>query len=93
MSAPLEPLAEFWYNTSKHSSTQRSPFEVLYGHPARHFGLSPASISSVPDVETMLTERTSMLAWVPQQLLRAQQRMKHQDDKCRSERTFAMGDS
>lgn len=81
---------EFWYNTSKHSSTQCSPFEV---HLARHFSLSPASISSVSDVETMLTERTSMLAWVPQHLLRAQQRMKHQDDKCRSEHTFAVGDS
>jgi hypothetical protein len=86
-------LAEFWYNTSKHSSSQRSPFEVLYGHSPQHIGLSPAVVSSVPDVESMLTKRTTMLALVHQHLLLAQQRMKHQADKRRSERLFAVGDS
>lgn len=26
-------LAEFWYNTSTHSSTHMTPFEVVYGQP------------------------------------------------------------
>lgn len=32
-------LCEFWYNTNWHSATGQTPFEVLYGHPPRYFGL------------------------------------------------------
>jgi hypothetical protein len=31
-------LAEFWYNTMYESALSHTPFEVLYGHPPRHFG-------------------------------------------------------
>jgi len=34
-------LAKFWYNSSHHFSLGRSPFEVLYGFPPRHFGIIP----------------------------------------------------
>lgn len=34
------PLSEFWYNSSFHSALGFSPFEVLYGHRPRHFGIS-----------------------------------------------------
>ncbi|XP_066373850.1 uncharacterized protein [Miscanthus floridulus] len=70
----------------------RSPFEVLYRHPPRHFGLSPPEASSVPDAETMLTKRSTMLNLVRQHLLRAQHRMKLYADKHRSERSFNIGD-
>lgn len=86
------PLAEYWYNTSFHSSLRRTPFEVLYGQPPRHFGLSTSSASLVPDVDTLLSERATMMESIKQHLHRAQQRMKKQADKHRSERTFNVGD-
>jgi transposase InsO family protein len=55
-------LAEFWYNTSSHSALNgKSPFEVLYGHSPRHFGLTTADTCSVPDLETWLQDRKLMV--------------------------------
>ena len=31
-------VSAFWYNTSRYSAHGLSPFEVLYGHPSKHFG-------------------------------------------------------
>ena len=78
-------------NASPHAALGRSPFEALYGH-ARHFGISRDSISPVPDVASMLAERSTVLAAVHQHLLRAQQRMKHQADKRGCEPSFNIDD-
>jgi transposase InsO family protein len=85
-------LAEFWYNTSFHSTIQRSPFEVLYGFPPCHFGLDASSVSAVPELSDWLEERALMHSLIKQHLLRSQARMKVQADKHRSERSFAVGD-
>lgn len=85
-------LAEYWYNTSTHSALGKSPFEILFGRSPSHFGISDVSASPVPDVSTMLDERTTMLASIRQHLLRAQQRMKSQADKKRTDRSFQVGD-
>lgn len=37
-------LAEYWYNTCHHSSHQHTPFEVLYGHSPKHFGIDQIKI-------------------------------------------------
>ena len=85
------PLAEFWYNTSCHSALGRSPFEALYGHPPRHFGISNMNATSVPELEKWLKERDLLSQIIKQHLLRAQQRMKVQADKGRSEHQFEVG--
>jgi transposase InsO family protein len=54
------PLAEFWYNSSYHSSLGHSPFEVLYGFPPRHFGLVPPEATPVADLRSWLEERSVM---------------------------------
>jgi hypothetical protein len=77
-------LVEFWYNSSFHSSLGRSPFEVLYGFPPRHFGIVPPEATHVTDLNTWLDEHAVMHSLIQQHLSRAQHRMKHQADKNRS---------
>jgi len=47
---------------------------------------------STLELEAWLKERELLSRLIHQQLLRAQQRMKHQADKHRSERIFSVGD-
>lgn len=86
------PLAEYWYNTSYHSALQRSPFETLYGHVPRHFGVPTDTTAGTPQLDTLLRERETTMALLQQQLLRAQERMRRQADKRRMERSFQVGD-
>ncbi|WVZ88557.1 hypothetical protein U9M48_035065 [Paspalum notatum var. saurae] len=85
------PLAEYWYNTSYHSAINCSPFEALYGHSPRHYGISSAHIP-VPELSSWMQERELMNRVLQQQLLRAKERMKRQADKGHSERAFQVGD-
>jgi len=71
---------------------QHSPFEVLYGHQPNHFGIDPDQDCPISDLDQWLHQRKSVTSILQQQLLRAQQRMKHQADKNRSEREFQVGD-
>jgi hypothetical protein len=79
------PVAEFWYNTTIHTTLGKSPFEVLYGYTPRQLGISNLQLCSVPDLEQWLKERELLSQLIKQQLLRAQQRMKTQADKNRTE--------
>jgi hypothetical protein len=86
------PLAEFWYNTTKHSTLGKTPFEVLYGHPPRHFGVDMVDSCAVPDLQEWMRDREKMTALMHQHLERQQLQMKHQVDKNITERHFLEGD-
>lgn len=85
-------VAQFWYNSSPHSSTGISPFEALYGTRPRHFGITDSTVVSSSDLASWLSSRHLMSELVRQHLERAKLRMKRQADKGRSERTFVVGD-
>lgn len=85
-------LVEFWYNTTTHSSHGKTPFEVLYGHQPRHFGIIVNHQCTAPNLDQWLKDRDHMSSMIQHNLLRAQQRIKHQADKKRRERTFEVRD-
>jgi hypothetical protein len=65
-------LAEFWYNTTTHSAHGKTPFEVLYGHQPRHFGISAGSHCTTEDLEQWLQDRKAMQVVIQHNLSRAQ---------------------
>jgi hypothetical protein len=71
-------LADFWYNTCYHSALNHTPFEILYGHPPRHFGIDPEHDFVIAELDDCLKQRHSITALLHQQLLRVQQKMKTQ---------------
>jgi hypothetical protein len=86
-------LAEFWYNSSFHSSLGCSPFEALYGYPPRHFGLSAVESCQSVSLDQWLQQRRLMTDLVKQHLNRVVTRMKNQADKGHTERQFQAGES
>uniref|UniRef100_A0A453JGS9 Integrase catalytic domain-containing protein n=1 Tax=Aegilops tauschii subsp. strangulata TaxID=200361 RepID=A0A453JGS9_AEGTS len=85
-------MCEFWYNTNWHSAVGKSPFEVLYGHSPRYFGISVSDTVAPVDIQKWMQDSEVVVASVKQHLLRAQQRMKHMADKNGTERSFEVGD-
>lgn len=86
------PLAEWWYNTTYHSATHLTPYEAVYNQPPPlHLPYLPGE-SSVEAVDRTMQRREAMIMTLKQQLAKAQQRMKVQADKGRSERVFQIGD-
>ena len=85
-------LCEFWYNTNWHSALNKTPFEIIYGQTPRFFGISASDTIAPVDIQSWLDSQQLMIDSVRQDLLRVQQRMKHQADKKRTERVFAVDD-
>jgi hypothetical protein len=86
------PLAEWWYNTSYHTTTHMTPFEAVYGHkPPSVLSYLPGA-SKVQAVDQILTVREAILRTLKENLVMAQSRMKQQANQGHSECQFAEGD-
>ncbi|XP_042969094.1 uncharacterized protein LOC122301779 [Carya illinoinensis] len=86
------PWAEFWYNTSYHSSIEKSPFEVVYGRPPPLLVSYEKGSASNNEVEQELIDRDEVLAKVKRELKKAQTRMKKYHDQGRRAVSFKVGD-
>lgn len=83
--------AEFWYNSSYHTSLGCTPFYALYGYEAQT-GLVPipaATTSEASEVISNLQQHTERLK---DHLARAQNRMKMAADKKRTDQEYQVGD-
>lgn len=86
------PMAEFWYNSSFHTSLGCTPFKALYGDDPNFGSLPNIGDTTEQDLGDVLTKWQAFLNLLREQLLHAQVRMKHQADKHRSDRQFSMGE-
>jgi hypothetical protein len=68
------------------------PFEILYGQTPRQLGIQDSESCTMTDLADWLEQCHLMEGLIRQHLLRAQQRMKLQTDKKRSERTSQVGE-
>ena len=73
--------AEWSYNTSVHSTTGMSPYEVTFGKKPPNFPQYLAGDSNVDVVDTWLIDRDTMIQSLTKKLHKAQARMKEIADK------------
>ncbi|KAK8944961.1 ER lumen protein retaining receptor [Platanthera zijinensis] len=84
--------AEYHYDTSYNSSTNMTPFEVMYGRPPPSLLPYTAGTTSNEAVDATLQTREELLHCLKQNLHKAQQRMKAQADRKRKELKLDKGD-
>ncbi|GKD39892.1 ty3-gypsy retrotransposon protein, partial [Tanacetum coccineum] len=85
------PLAEFWYNTSKHSSIKVSPYKVVYGQTPPLHNPYVAGESAVESVDRSLHARENAIEMLKFHIKRSQDRIKKYADLKRSKREFEVG--
>lgn len=85
------PWAEYSYNTSFHTSSNTTPFKILYGRdPPTLTPYSDMAISN-SSVDQMLMDRDRMLTELKVHWQKAQQRMKISADKHQRDIEYSMG--
>jgi hypothetical protein len=86
------PLAKWWYNTSYHTTTRMTPFEVVYGQKPTSVLSYLLGTSKVQAVDQTLIVQEDILRTLKENLVMAQNCMKQQADQGHFERQFAEGD-
>jgi len=79
-------LAELWYNSNYHTSLGCSPFKALYGYDPELGTMLPTSDLPQSSASEFLQTRDTQLAVLKDHLAKAQNRMKLQADRHRSDR-------
>ncbi|KAJ9543643.1 hypothetical protein OSB04_023350 [Centaurea solstitialis] len=86
------PWAELWYNTTFHSSTGKTPFQIVYGRKPPAIVRYSLGETRVEQVAADLVDRDEALVQLKHHLVRAQQQMKKYADKKRKNVEFQVGE-
>ena len=86
------PWAEYWYNTTYHSSIGMSPFKAVYGREAPPLMGYEQGSSSIQELDEQLAERDELLGDLKRHLETASNQMKQIADKKRRDISFKVGD-
>lgn len=84
--------AELWYNTRFHTALKMTPFQALYSFPPPQVAEMFLVEDMDEDPQAMLETRQLANQVIRDNLLQAQERMKHDADKNISESTLELGD-
>ena len=69
-------LAEWWYNSSYHTSTKMTPFQALYGYVPPRWKEIVQVDAKVPAIKSQLEENQKIMQVLKDNLIMAQNRMK-----------------
>ncbi|WVZ52822.1 hypothetical protein U9M48_003843 [Paspalum notatum var. saurae] len=86
------PLAELWYNATFHTALGCSPFKALFGYDPNIGCSVMTSPTTPPTVIDLIKTRELHLQSLKHHLAAAQNRMKMQADKKRSDLEFQLGE-
>lgn len=85
-------LAEYWHNSTVHSTTQLTPFQALYGRPPPKIPDYVTGSSSITSLEEPLQARHLVLQQLKENLTKSRKQMEVQANKKRRDHTFNVGD-
>jgi hypothetical protein len=86
------PWAEYWFNTTFHSTTERTPFEIVYGRSPPVMVRWVSGEIRMEAVQRDLADRDEAIKQLRSHLTRAQDRMKVVADRKRNDRSFEVGE-
>jgi hypothetical protein len=81
-------LAEWWYNSTYHTSTKMTPFQNLYGYKPPSWKELATNHIKFASVKDHLDENQKILQLLKENLTVARNQMKQQVDQNRTEREF-----
>ncbi|KAK8926410.1 Calcium-dependent protein kinase 8 [Platanthera zijinensis] len=84
--------AEYFYNTTYHTSAGMTPYEAMYGRPSPTLVHHYRSTSSLQAIQADVHDRNQLLKQLKTNLLTAQQRIKQLADRSRRDAEFEVGD-